>query len=177
MRKLKLHGFNNLTKTLSFNIYDIAYAASSAHRRDYIEYIDEAVSQGRPFFAFGAYTSPHWPLQVPDEYLDLYDGRYDQGYDALREERFRTLKKAGIVPEASSLPPRNEAITPWEELSAEQQRRESRKMELYAAMVENLDDHVGRLVDHLKERGLYENTLIVVMSDNGAAAEDFSPRW
>ena len=138
-----------------------------------LEYIDEAVDQGRPFFAFGAYTSPHWPLQVPEEYLDRYAGQYDQGYDALREERFETLKKAGIVPEESRLPPRNDAITPWDELTPEQQRRESRKMELYAAMVENLDDHVGRLVGHLKERGIYENTLIVFMSDNGAAAEDF----
>lgn len=138
-----------------------------------IEFIDAGRDDGRPFFAFGAYTSPHWPLQVPDEYLDLYAGQYDQGYDVLREQRFESLKGAGIIPKASTLPPRNEVITPWEELTPEQQRRESRKMELYASMVENLDHHVGRLIDHLKANGLYENTLIVFMSDNGAAAEDF----
>ena len=138
-----------------------------------IEFIDAQKDDGRPFFAFGAYTSPHWPLQVPDEYLDLYAGQYDQGYDRLREERFESLKRANIIPESSALPPRNDAITPWEDLSSEERRIEARKMELYAAMVENLDHHVGRLIEYLKSANLYENTLIVFMSDNGAAAEDF----
>ena len=141
-----------------------------------MEFIAEGTSDGAPFFAYAAYTSPHWPLQVPDEYLDLYRGKYDEGYDVLRETNFATLKEAGIIPADAALPPRNEAITPWSELSAEDKRRESRKMELYAAMVENLDHHVGRLVDYLKSRGLYENTLIVFMSDNGPAAEDFYNR-
>jgi arylsulfatase A-like enzyme len=138
-----------------------------------IEFIDSRKDSGRPFFAFAAYTSPHWPLQVPDAELDLYAGQYEQGYDRLREERFESLKAAGIIPSTSVLPPRNEAIRPWDELSAEERRRQSRKMELYAAMVENLDRHVGRLVDYLRSNGLYENTLIVFMSDNGAAPEDF----
>jgi arylsulfatase A-like enzyme len=138
-----------------------------------LEFINTQKESGRPFFAFAAYTSPHWPLQVPDEDLDLYTGRYQQGYDRLREERFESLKGAGIITPDSELPPRNEAIRPWDELTEEQRRREARKMELYAAMVENLDRHVGRLIDHLKATGLYENTLIVFMSDNGAAGEDF----
>jgi arylsulfatase A-like enzyme len=138
-----------------------------------IEFIDSNKHDGKPFFAFAAYTSPHWPLQVPDEHLNLYAGRYDDGYDALRELNFAALKTAGIIPSASSLPPRNDAITPWEELSVDEQRRESRKMEFYASMVDNLDGHIGHLLDHLKKTGLYENTLIVFMSDNGAAGEDF----
>jgi len=138
-----------------------------------IDFIDGAKGDGRPFFAFAAYTSPHWPLQVPDEDLDLYAGRYGEGYDRLREERFASLKEAHIIPEGSTLPPRNPAITPWETLTSEQQRVESRKMQLYAAMVENLDRHVGKLIDYLKSNGLYENTLIIFMSDNGAAGEDF----
>jgi arylsulfatase len=120
-----------------------------------------------------AYTSPHWPLQVPDEDLDLYAGRYDMGYDRLRELRFESLKRAGIIPEQSRLPPRNPANKPFTDLSTTEQRREARKMELYAAMVDNLDRHVGRLLDYLRANNLYENTLIVFMSDNGAAAEDF----
>ncbi len=138
-----------------------------------IEFIDENKDEGSPFFAFAAYTSPHWPLQVPDEYLDLYAGFYDDGYDSLRERRFESLKQANIISPESKLPPRNEAIRPWEELTPAEQRKESRKMELYAAMVDNLDDHVGRLIEYLKTEGLYDNTLIVFMSDNGAAAEDF----
>jgi arylsulfatase len=138
-----------------------------------IDYIDTGRADGAPFFAMAAYTSPHWPLQVPESELGRYAGAYDDGYDALRGRRFETLKDAGIVPEASTLPPRNGAITRWDDLSAEQKRRESRKMELYAAMVENLDGHVGRLIDYLKKTGQYENTLVVFMSDNGAAGEDF----
>ncbi len=138
-----------------------------------IGFIDSTKGDGQPFFAFAAYTSPHWPLQVPDDYLELYSGRYGAGYDVLREQRFESLKEAGIIPAASVLPPRNPAVTPWEDLSIEEQRRESRKMELYAAMVDNLDDHVGRLLDHLKANDEYKNTIVIFMSDNGAAAEDF----
>ena len=141
-----------------------------------IEFIDANKGDGKPFFAFAAYTSPHWPLQVPDEYLDLYAGQYDDGYDALRERRFDALKEAGLIPLSQKLPPRNDAVTPWENLSPEQQRLESRKMELYAAMVDNLDDHVGRLIDYLKANELYEDTLIVFMSDNGADGNDFYSR-
>lgn len=138
-----------------------------------IEFIDADLDDGKPFFAFAAYTSPHWPLQVPDDYLDRYAGRYDQGYDQLREARFASLRQAGIIPAGSEIPPRNDAVTPWQTLSPDEQKRESRKMELYAAMVENLDAHVGRLIDHLERRGLKDDTLIVFMSDNGAAPGDF----
>ena len=138
-----------------------------------IEFIDSNKNDGKPFFAYAAYTSPHWPLQVPDEYLDIYAGFYDDGYDALRTKRFNSLQEAGIVSLSAKLPPRNDAITHWEELSSDQKRAESRKMELYAAMLDNLDDHVGRLIDYLKNSNLYDNTLIIFMSDNGAAGEDF----
>ena len=138
-----------------------------------IRFIDSKRGDGKPFFAFAAYTSPHWPLQVPDEYLDRYAGHYDAGYDRLREQRFESLKSAGIIPQSSTLPPRNDAIRPWEDLDPDEQKTEARKMELYAAMVDNLDDHVGRLIDYLKVNNLYDNTLIIFMSDNGAAAEDF----
>jgi arylsulfatase A-like enzyme len=137
-----------------------------------IEFIDSA-DDDRPFFAFAAYTSPHWPLQVPEDELDRYKGRYDAGYDVLREQRFISLKRAGIIPASSTLPPRNAAVKTWDDLTPDEQRIEARKMELYAAMVENLDQHVGRLIEHLKQRGLYDNTLVVFMSDNGAAGEDF----
>ncbi len=141
-----------------------------------IEFIESNRGDGQPFFAFAAFTSPHWPLQVPEPERDRYAGVYDDGYDVLREQNFLNLKKAGIIPEDSNLPPRWEEITPWDSLSAEEKKRESRKMELYAAMVENLDGHVGRLLDYLQEKGLAENTLVVFMSDNGAAPSDFYNR-
>jgi arylsulfatase len=138
-----------------------------------IEFIESDRENGKPFFAYAAYTAPHWPLQVPDDYLDLYRGNYDDGYDALRERRFESLKEAGIIPLDSELPPRNDVITPWDDLPEAQQKIESRMMEVYAAMIDNLDDHMGRLLDYLDENQLLDNTLIVFMGDNGAAAEDF----
>jgi arylsulfatase len=138
-----------------------------------IEFLEADKDSDRPFFMIAAYTSPHWPLQVPDEDLDLYAGRYDMGYDRLRELRFESLKRAGIIPAESRLPPRNPEIKPFAELSTAEQRREARKMELYAAMVDNLDRHVGRLLDYLRANDLYDDTLVVFISDNGAAAEDF----
>ena len=138
-----------------------------------IGYLEADGDSDRPFFMVAAYTSPHWPLQVPDEDLDLYAGRYDMGYDRLRELRFESLKAAGIIPEDSRLPPRNPAIKPFDELSSAEQRLESRKMELYAAMLDNLDRHVGRLLNYLRANDLYDDTLIVFLSDNGPAAEDF----
>ncbi len=156
--------------------YPVGRYSTDLYTERLIEFIDADKDDGRPFFALASYTSPHWPLQVPDEYLDLYAGYYDDGYDALRERRFDSLKEAGIIPLLSELPPRNEAITLWEDLSSDERRRESRKMELYAAMVDNLDDHVGRLLDHLKNNGLYDNMLVLFMSDNGAAGEDFYNR-
>ena len=121
---------------------------------------------------YAAYTSPHWPLQVPDDELDRYAGVYDAGYDALREKNFAALQQSGMVDAELTLRPRNPAVRPWDELDPEQQRRESRKMELYAAMVENLDDHVGRLLQYLKDEGEYDNTMVVFMGDNGADGLD-----
>ncbi len=138
-----------------------------------IEYIDDAKQDGKPFFSFAAYTSPHWPLQVDESHWKKYEGRYDNGYEVLKQERLKSLKAAGMIPEDAVLPPNHPKITPWDSLTAEEQKIEARKMELYAGMVDNLDDNIGRLINHLKAIGEYDNTLIILMSDNGAAAEDF----
>jgi arylsulfatase len=138
-----------------------------------IEYIDRHKEDNKPFFAFAAYTSPHWPLQVGEKYWRKYEGRYDDGYEKLKERRLESLKKAGMIPEKTLLPPNHERVIQWDSLSAKEKKKESRKMELYAGMVDNLDFNIGRLIQHLKHIGEYENTLIVFMSDNGAAAEDF----
>jgi arylsulfatase len=138
-----------------------------------ISYISQSQKENRPFFGFAAYTSPHWPLQVDEKYRKKYEGRYDEGYEVLKEKRFASLKKAGIIPGNAVLPPSHPAIKAWDSLTPEEQKKEARKMELYAGMVDNLDYNIGRLINHLKETGQYENTLIVFMSDNGAAGEDF----
>jgi arylsulfatase len=138
-----------------------------------IDFIDEGSSQDKPFFALGAYTSPHWPLQVDSSYWTKYEANYVDGYETLREKRLASLKATGIISPDHQMPPLHPGITPWDSLSIEEQKSETRKMALYAGMLENLDANVGRLIAHLKEIGQYDNTLIIFMSDNGAAYRDF----
>lgn len=154
-----------------------------------IDYIDANRGDGKPFFAFAAYTAPHWPIQAPDEYIDRYRGRYDAGYDAIRSARFQRQKALGIVAPGTAQPPTVDlpdgtSIYPgipsasatfphWDELSLEQKADEARRMEVYAAMVENLDHNIGRLIQYLKQSGAYDNTLIVFHADNGAEANNF----
>ena len=138
-----------------------------------IEYIARHEKDSKPFFAFAAYTSPHWPLQVDEEFWRKYVGRYNDGYEKLKERRLESLKKAGMIPSNASLPPNHPMVKPWDSLSDDEKKKEARKMELYAGMVDNLDYNIGRLIQYLKDIGRFENTLIVFMSDNGAAAEDF----
>jgi arylsulfatase len=138
-----------------------------------IEYIARHEKDSKPFFAFAAYTSPHWPLQVDEKFWRKYEGRYDDGYEKLKERRMESLKKAGMIPLNTSLPPNHPMVKSWDSLSDDERKKEARKMELYAGMVDNLDYNIGRLIQYLKDIGRFENTLIVFMSDNGAAAEDF----
>ena len=137
-----------------------------------IENIENNREDGAPFFAWLAFSAPHWPLQVPDEHLDLYEGVYDEGYDVLRQRRLEAAQEAGLVPVDIGEVPRLPRVTPWEDLTGEEQRYSSRVMEIYAAMVERLDFNVGRLVQYLRDTGQYENTMIIVMSDNGAEGND-----
>lgn len=139
-----------------------------------IDYLRQGQGSGKPFFAYAAYTSPHWPLQAPDAWRDIYRGRYDEGYDKVREARIERLREKGLLPAdfvAAQRLPVAPNLPGWEQLSADQRRVEARKMEIYAAMVGNLDHNIGRLLDYLKSTGQYDNTLIVFMSDNGAAGE------
>ena len=156
----------------------IAHWEKDAYSTDFytdklIEYIDRYKADKKPFFGFAAYTSPHWPLQVDEKYWTKYKGRYDGGYEKLKESRLNSLIQAGFIPKDSDLPPNHERVMPWDSLTSHEQKIESRKMELYAGMVDNLDFNIGRIIKHLKDIGEYENTLIIFMSDNGAAAEDF----
>ena len=148
------------------------FYSSAFYTERIIENIEENRQDGAPFFAWLAFSAPHWPLQVPDAYLDLYAGVYDEGYDVFRQRRLESAQKAGLVPSDIREFPRLPRVTPWENLTAEEQRYSARVMEIYAAMIERLDFQVGRLIDYLKDTGQYENTLIIVMSDNGAEGND-----
>lgn len=124
-----------------------------------------------PFLAYLAFTAPHSPLQAPAELIKKYCGRYDGGWDALRLERLERMQAMGIIPKDSRAHDLVLDGTDWQSLSAAQRQIESRKMEIYAAMVERMDWNVGRLIDQLKRDGRYDNTLFVFLSDNGPAFE------
>jgi arylsulfatase len=121
----------------------------------------------RPFFAYLAFTAPHNPLHVPDDYLFRYAGAYDAGYGALAERRLERMKHLGIVPVHALTFPRPAFIPAWEDLSVSERKQSARVMEIYAAMVEKVDDNVGRLMRALEELRL-QNTLVILFSDNGA---------
>ncbi len=132
-----------------------------------IEYIDGQDDES-PFFAYLSFTAVHDPLHVPDDWLDKYAGEYDMGYDALRQRRLERQKELDLVPDDTRLTPRLAMVPAWDDLTPEQQRHEARRMEIYAAMVENVDFHIGRLLNHLRDTGRYDNTLVIFFSDNGA---------
>jgi len=146
---------------------------SSKNLTDFmIENISDESRAGKPFFAYLAYQAPHGPLAVPEEWMDRYKGRYDDGYDVIREERLVRQKQLGILDAKVECFPRLPSIPAWNTLTDEQRHHAAHKMELYAAMIEYMDDQIGRLIGHLKQTGQYDNTLIVFISDNGAAGED-----
>jgi len=127
---------------------------------------------GRPFFAYVAYTACHWPLQAPPDDIELFGQMYVAGWDQLRLERFLRMQRMGMIDADAKLPPKNRLVTGWPSVPYQHQAYEVRKMVVYAAMVHSLDRGVGQLLDYLKEIGEYDNTVIVFTSDNGAAPVD-----
>ncbi|SIQ51117.1 arylsulfatase [Marinobacterium stanieri] len=142
-----------------------------------IEYIESDRENGAPFFGMLSYTAPHWPLQAPDEAIEKYRGRYDQGYDQIFADRLARQKEMGLVPANAEGAPRPPKGQPWDSLSPEQQKVEARAMEIYAAMVDEMDAHTGRVFDYLKQQGLYDNTIVMFISDNGAEGHDLDETW
>lgn len=142
---------------------------STAAFSDFImQSVDEQKSDGKPFFAYLSYQAMHSPFAVPDDWLDKYKGQYDKGYDALRAERLARMKELGLVGKAVTGLPRLPKVPAWDTLSPEQKKVSARKMEVYAAMLANMDHHIGRVLDHLKANGQLDNTLVLFFSDNGA---------
>lgn len=131
---------------------------------------------GRPFFAYLAFSAPHFPLQAPPELIAKYAERYTDGWDAVRRRRFERLQSLGLAPTGIELPPRLAEVPAWEALSEEERRVEARKMAIFAAMVDNLDHNVGRLLARLDELGVADNTLVVFLSDNGTDPYDRNRR-
>lgn len=140
-----------------------------------IKYIDEG--DDRPFFAMLSFTAPHWPLQAPTEAINKVKGRYDAGYEYLLNTRLAKQKQLGLINEQAGAAPFHPQTPNWEALSDTDKQQQIRSMEIYAAMVEQVDFHSGRLFDYLRTSGRFDNTLIIFLSDNGPEGHDLAGTW
>lgn len=128
---------------------------------------------GNPFFLYTAFTSPHWPMQALQEDIERYKGRYQDGWDALRQERHQRMLRIGIVDKRWPLTPRDPRAPAWKD--APDHDWQQRRMEVYAAMVDRMDQNIGHIVRTLEETGQLDNTLLLFLADNGGCAEELGP--
>ncbi len=137
-----------------------------------IGYIDADPRKQQPFFAYVGFQANHVPVQAPQAYIDKYKGKYHEGWTVLRERRLARAIELGLVPPGTRLTTMS-TTGDWNALSEKDRLHMERQMEVYAAMAEAMDAHVGRLVDHLKKTGQYDNTVFVFLSDNGPEGSDY----
>ena len=142
-----------------------------------VEYITghHASRPDTPFFAYVAYTAPHWPLHALPQDMERYRGRFDAGWDTLREERLERMVEMGIIERSWKLTQRDPTQAPWAEV--EHKQWQCRRMEVYAAQIDRMDQGIGRIVAALQQTGQLDNTLIVFLSDNGGCAEELGRDW
>ncbi|MGI9204576.1 MAG: arylsulfatase [Woeseiaceae bacterium] len=142
-----------------------------------IEYLEDHGDSEQPFFAYLSFTAPHWPLHAPDDAIARQKGRYDDGYDALAATRLQRMKDLGLIPGDAVRSGRSPKEQPWDDLNEAQKKTEIRAMEVYAAMIDEVDRHTGRLLDYLDSTGTADNTIIMFMSDNGPEGHDLDETW
>lgn len=133
-----------------------------------IQYMDaDAGRANQPFFAYVAFQAVHIPVQAPAEYRDHYRGVYDGGWEQLRAQRWRRAQELGLLPASAQIDAPHPSFRPWSAISGDEQALYARSMEVHAGMIEAMDHHIGRFIQYLQSRGLAENTIFVVTSDNG----------
>jgi len=137
-------------------------------------FIADAAKKPDPFFLYAAFTAPHWPLHALEEDIARYRGRYQAGWDALREERHRRQIQMGIVNSRWPLTRRDPSVPAWQD--APDKEWQQRRMEVYAAQVDRLDQGVGRILEAVRQSGQEDNTLVMFLADNGGCAEELGPR-
>ena len=144
------------------------FYSTTAYTDSIINFINKNKSDQKPFFVYLSYTAVHDPLHAPKDFIEKYKGKFDMGWDSLWSERLNNLKALGILPNDLYKFSKNPSIPKWEHLSHERKEDLERDMEVYAAMLDYMDMSIGRIFDYLKQNNLYDNTVIIFMSDNGA---------
>jgi len=148
---------------------DPDFYATDAFTDRAVEYLDQYGGDDQPFFLYLAYTAPHFPLQARPEDIEKYRGRYMIGWDEIRRRRWERLVEMGLIEERWGLSPRDSRSIPWEDV--EDKDAEDLKMAVYAAMIDRMDQGIGRVMDKLRELGKLDDTLVVFLSDNGGCGE------
>ena len=131
----------------------------------------KGVRPDRPFFAYVPFGATHAPHQAPQEYLEKYRGKFDEGWDIVRDQWHRNQLKLGIIPEGTKLAPRNPGVDAWEDLPDAQKKLAARLQEAFAAFLDHTDDQIGRIIKGLRDTGQLDNTIVILLSDNGASQE------
>ncbi|QGY47556.1 sulfatase-like hydrolase/transferase [Maribellus comscasis] len=162
-------GITYMNDTIS--VTDPYYYTTDAFTDYAIRFIEEAKQDKseKPFFLYLAYTAPHWPLQAPQEVVEKYKGKYMEGWGKLREERFARMKEMGLIADDWELTEQDSRE--WDSLSDEKKKEMDLRRAIYSAMIDRMDQNIGKLTDFLKDEGIMNNTLIIFLNDNGACGE------
>ena len=152
--------------SLPADFYSSTYFVTKA-----IEQIESNRNSVAPFFSYIAFQANHIPLQAPQSFIDKYRGKYDQGWTVLRQQRQAKAIELGLIPAGTPMVTMDTTLQ-WDALSPEEKAYQARRMEVYAAMAEAMDNEVGRLIAYLKETGQYDNTVFLFLSDNGSEGSD-----
>lgn len=136
-----------------------------------LKFVDEAISQKKPFMWYLAYNAPHFPLQAPEEEIAKFKGKFNKGWDVLRQEIYERQMKMNLLGKVYPLTKRNPKIPLWKDVDEIQKAKSEHAMEIYAACIKKVDDNIGILVSELKKKGVFDNTVIIILSDNGGNAE------
>ncbi len=154
------------------------FYATRSYTDTLMDMIRENRGDGKPFLAYLAFTAVHDPLHVPEPWLSMYEGEYEDGFATLKARRSEGAKRTGVFPSGAAAAELHPLARSWDSFSDEEKAFQSKAMEVYAGMVANMDYHLGRMIDFLKDIGEYENTVIIFFSDNGSNPgrnEDYSP--
>ncbi|MGM7698749.1 arylsulfatase [Microbacterium sp. A84] len=138
-----------------------------------IEFIRDqtSITPEKPFFLYFALGATHTPFQAPREFVERYRGAYEEGWDVIRERRYQRQLETGVIPEGTELPPRNDDVQPWDDIAPDAQKAYARFQEVFAGFLEHTDFEIGRLMAGIEEIGRLDDTLVVLLADNGASQE------
>ncbi len=162
--------------TADYNPPETGFYLTDAITDYAIKFLEENRENERPFFLYLPYTAPHWPLHALPEDIARYRGKYLRGWDILREERYQSMLKTGILDSSVILSPRDEMAPAWTSLPETEKDMWDLRMAVYAAMIDRMDQNIGRVVNYLSEAGKLENTLIIFLADNGGCHEPIKNR-